>query len=133
MSDTTIRCIQSAERLFEETLPAFPPRQSRDPVGWPAVLIELTEPIHARVAVRNAVRGDIIGIADVPAESIPRDLIFAVRSWLEETLGQMPEAAAKELVDSEPAVIINTASGVVAIANGDALKELASPSSPTLH
>lgn len=141
MTTHTQRCIDSAIALFEQTLPAFPPRESKDPVGWPAVVIEITTPVHARVAVRAAADGDIVGIAEVPAESIPRDLIFAVRAWLEQTLRTMPEEAARELTDSEPSVIIDTVTETVSIGDDDVTTvtragdhpELAPPSSPTLN
>ena len=130
MTDPTTRCIECANALFERTLPAFPPRESRAPVGWPIVILELTEPIHARVVVRSAADAiDPAGIADVPAAEIPRELIQAVRSWLEQTVGQMPEDAARRLVE-RARVVVDVSDETIAIAEGS---EFAHDGDAALH
>ncbi len=136
MYKITTQCVASANALLDLAISYFPSRQSKEPVGWPAVQVKIATPIAAALAIRNS-DGKIVGVAEIDAHRIPRDLIQNVRQFLELALQGMDESAVKEIVDNEPIVCIDTITERVVLVVDDVLivprSDLAKPSPETLH
>ena len=130
MNDIVASCVKATEKMLGDHMHHMPPRESNEPLGPPALHIDVTStPIFAVLSLRDRDL-HIVGQMEFEAHRIPKDVIQNVRWFLESMLSKMNEDAARSMIEAgDLAVLVDCHSRRVALC-GDDIMTTPAPAPP---